>query len=82
MLLDWPYPKAEQLCVDAETETGGRLRCHFIDMRPVFEGHPEYFVAGDVHENAAGSAAMADVIVQVMKDNCIAQPESSGCCAP
>jgi len=82
VLLDWAYPKAQALCDEAEAETAGRLRCHFVDMRPVFEGHPEYFVAGDVHENAMGSAAMAKVIVQVMKDNCIAQPASSGCCAP
>jgi len=86
-LLDWSYPKVQALCDDAAANTGGRLRCHFLDLRPVFEGHPEYFAAGtlgegDIHENSEGSKAMAVAIVQLMKDRCIAQAASSGCCAP
>lgn len=86
-LLDWSYPKVQALCDDAEANTGGRLRCHFLDMRPVFAGHPEYFAGGtfgegDIHENSVGSKAMAEAIVKLMKDRCIAQPAISGCCAP
>lgn len=86
-LLDWSYPRVQALCDDAEADTGGRMRCHFLDMRPVFAGHPEYFAAGtlgegDIHENSEGSKAMAKVIVELMKDRCIAQPASSGCCEP
>ncbi|MGD8861924.1 MAG: hypothetical protein PVI30_18075 [Myxococcales bacterium] len=56
VLLDWSYPQVKELCDDTEMDTGGRMRCHFLDLRPLFEGHPEYFVVGDVHENAMGSA--------------------------
>jgi hypothetical protein len=86
-LLDWSYPKVQALCDDALANTGGRMRCHFLDLRPVFAGHPEYFAGGtfgegDIHENSEGSKAMAKVIVELMKDRCIAQPASSGCCQP
>ena len=82
VLLDWAYPQVKQLCDDAPMNTNGQVRCHFVDTRPIFKGHSDWFAAGDIHENSTGSKAIADAVVQVMKDNCIAQPESSGCCAP
>jgi lysophospholipase L1-like esterase len=51
-------------------------------MIPVFDGHPEYFAFADIHPNSTGSQAMAKAVVKVMKDACIAQPASSGCCTP
>ena len=33
-------------------------------------------------DSALGSAAIAKEVVKIMKDNCIAQKESSGCCEP
>jgi hypothetical protein len=81
-LLDYSLPMAKAFCDSTFEQTNGRVRCHFIDMIPVFEGHPDYFAPTDIHPSPAGSAAMAKVIWQTMKDNCIAQPESSGCCEP
>jgi hypothetical protein len=77
-ILDYALPKVKALCDDAVNATGGKLRCHFVDMIPVFQGHPEYFAAGDIHENSQGSAAMARAIVGRMKTDCVSQ--HSGCC--
>jgi hypothetical protein len=81
-LLEYSKPMAKDFCDNVASTTGGKLRCHFLDLVPVFDGHPEWFVAGDIHPNPQGSIAMAKAVVQVMKDNCIAQHASSGCCAP
>lgn len=79
---DYARPMVRDLCEGAASRSGGKVRCHFVDMVPVFEGHPEYFAKNDIHPNPTGSAAMAKAIWSVMKQNCIAQPESSGCCEP
>jgi hypothetical protein len=81
-ILDYALPKAKAMCDGAEAMTGGKLRCHFIDLVPVFAGKTGMFAMGDIHENPTGSAAMAKEVWRVMKDSCIAQPESSGCCEP
>ncbi len=81
-ILGYARPLARAACEDAFTRTGGELTCHFVDLQPVFEGHPEYFADADLHPNSTGSAAMAQAIWEAMVDNCIAQPESSGCCIP
>jgi hypothetical protein len=79
-MLDYAFPKVKALCDEAYSQTSGRLTCHFVDMNPVFQGHPEWFVFGDIHPNAQGSAAMAQAVWAKMKADCIAQPQSSGCC--
>jgi hypothetical protein len=81
-ILEYALPLAKEACDTAFTRTKGKLTCRFVDLIPVFEGHPEYFAEADLHENSEGSAAMAKAIWKVMVDNCIAQPESSGCCTP
>lgn len=82
VMLDYALPLVREACESAKDRSGGKLTCWFVDLIPVFEGHNEWFAAGDIHENSQGSRAMAEAIVQVMKDQCIAQPASSGCCAP
>jgi hypothetical protein len=82
VLLDYSLPMARELCETAEDRTGGKLRCHFIDLVPIFEGHSDWFADDGIHENELGSAAMAKEVVRVAKENCIAQPASSGCCEP
>lgn len=82
VLLDYALPRARALCEEAEMRTAGKLRCHFIDLVPVFEGHPDWFADDGIHENSTGSAEIAKQIVKVAKENCIAQPMSSGCCEP
>ena len=81
-LLDYALPKARALCEGAEQRTQSKLRCHFIDFVPIFEGHSDWYADDGIHENALGSAAMAKEVVRVAKANCIAQPQSSGCCEP
>jgi hypothetical protein len=81
-ILDYAFPLVKATCDGAHARTGGRLTCHFLDLIPVFDGHPDWFAATDIHPNPTGSAAMAKGVWQVMKDACIAQPASSGCCAP
>jgi len=81
-ILDYAFPLVKATCDGARARTGGRLTCHFLDLIPVFDGHPDWFAATDIHPNPTGSAAMAKGVWQMMKDACIAQPASSGCCAP
>jgi dienelactone hydrolase len=80
-ILDYALPKVKALCEQAYSITSGQLTCHFVDMIPVFQGHPEYFALGDIHPNAQGSAAMAQAVWARMQADCIAQPASSGCCS-
>jgi hypothetical protein len=79
-ILDYALPLARDLCNSAAQTTGGRLRCHFVDMIPVFQGHPEYFAPADIHPNGLGSAAMAKAIWAQMRSSCVAQKSASGCC--
>ena len=81
-ILEYAAPKVQEFCDSTFERTGGKATCYFVDLRPVFKGHPEYFAPTDIHPNTMGSAAMAKAVWQTMKDNCLAQPESSGCCEP
>lgn len=80
VMLDFAKPQVQKFCEGVEGKTGGKTRCTFVDMVPVFEGHDDWFFPGDIHEISEGSQAMAKKIWQVMKDKCIAQPSGSGCC--
>jgi hypothetical protein len=82
VLLDYTLPMAKELCEGAQQRTHGKLRCHFIDLVPVFDGHPDWFADDGIHENELGSAAMAKEVLKVAKAECIAQPASSDCCEP
>jgi hypothetical protein len=81
-ILDYALPMVKATCDGARARTGGRLTCHFLDLIPVFNGHPDWFAFTDIHPTPAGSAAMAKEIWAIMKNACIAQPASSGCCTP
>jgi hypothetical protein len=81
-ILDYALPMVKATCDGARTRTGGRLTCHFLDLIPVFDMHPDWFAFTDIHPNPTGSAAMAKAVWAIMKNACIAQPASSGCCAP
>jgi hypothetical protein len=81
-MLDYALPRVKDFCDTRIEASGGALRCTFIDMIPVFEGHnPEWF-NGDIHPNSDGSKAMAKEVWSVMKAKCIGQKEDSGCCDP
>lgn len=81
-ILDYAYPLVRGVCDGAEARTAGKLRCHFVDTIPIFEGHTDWFAAADIHENAMGSMAIAQAIWQTMQDNCIAQKSPNTCCDP
>jgi hypothetical protein len=82
-ILDYALPKVKAFCDGVNARTSGKLTCHFVDMVPVFAAHPlDWFAFTDIHPNTLGSAAMAKAVWDTMKTACIAQPASSGCCAP
>jgi hypothetical protein len=78
-ILDYALPMAKALCEGTEQQTGGKMRCTFVDMVPVFAGHPDYFNE-DIHPNDKGGKAMADKIWQVMTDKCLGQKGAKDCC--
>jgi hypothetical protein len=82
VMLDYALPLVRNACEDAVVRTNGALHCWFVDTVPIFEGHSTWFASGDIHENSMGSQAIARAVVDTMKAHCIAQPASSGCCAP
>jgi hypothetical protein len=86
-MLDYALPKIQAACDGAyqlslQLNPSKTIRCHFVDMVPVFAGHPDYFAPTDIHPNTSGSKAMAAAIWAKMKQDCVAQPASSGCCTP
>jgi len=81
-ILDYALPQVRATCDGARARTGGKLTCHFLDLIPVFDMHPDWFALADIHPNPTGSAGMAKAVWSIMKSACIAQPASSGCCMP
>jgi hypothetical protein len=46
------------------------LACHFLDLRPIFAGHPEY-VNADVVFLEPGAVAAAQAVWNLMQDRCV-----------
>jgi len=78
-LSDWAIPMYKQQCESASTEG---FRCHFVDSRALFEGKTGMFQSDGIHPSSKGADMLAELLYTTMKDNCIAQPASSGCCTP
>ena len=79
-------------CDGAEERTRGKVRCHFIDMIPLYMGHipgvgglmagaPADWFNEDIHPNAKGSQAFVDKVWEVMSAKCIGQKDKD-CCEP
>jgi len=79
-ILDYALPRVKAACDSAESVSGGRLRCHFLDLIPVFNGHPDWFVVGDIHPNTLGSMGMAQAVWQKMQSVCVGQTSANSCC--
>lgn len=47
--------------------------CHFLDLQPLWLGHPEYTAADGIQASEAGAKVIADSIWEIMQENCIAQ---------
>jgi hypothetical protein len=52
---------------------GSLVPCHFLDLAPVWEGHPEYIDVSGIQASESGGRAIADELWRIMEDNCIAQ---------
>jgi lysophospholipase L1-like esterase len=76
---DYTFPMLKSQAEAASTET---FHAQMIPMVKIFEGHPNYFYSDGLHANDTGEAKIAEEIWRVMKENCIGQAESSGCCMP
>lgn len=64
---DYAIPLAKEAC-----ESNADVRCHFVDTRDAFRGHPEYIEGDDIHPTEAGSKVIADLVWDVMVENCLA----------
>jgi hypothetical protein len=48
--------------------------CHFLDLQPLWEGHPEYTdSASGIQPSEEGAAVIGDELWRIMVENCIAQ---------
>jgi hypothetical protein len=47
--------------------------CHFLDLQPFWEGHPEYTDGSELQSSEEGAVVIADEIWRIMQENCIAQ---------
>jgi lysophospholipase L1-like esterase len=85
-VLDYSLPMAKATCEGMNDEN---YRCYFIDTREAFQGagnngvaKAQYIGIDGIHPTAAGHEVLVELIWKTMKDNCMAQPASSGCCTP
>ncbi len=65
--LDTLRPQMQALCEGLTSP-----ECYWLDLREVWNGHPEYTDDG-IHPTPAGDAATGEAIWEVMVDNCVAQ---------
>lgn len=85
-VLDYSLPMAKAVC---EGQTDEKYQCYFVDTRDAFQGAGNTGMAmanligpDGIHPNAEGDDILADLIWKTMKDHCMAQNASSGCCTP
>jgi hypothetical protein len=72
-------------CAGALTQSGGKLACHFVDLRAPFAAaggdmNPANFAADAIHPSGTGQTIIATEIVGVMTSQCLGQIPLSGCC--
>jgi hypothetical protein len=62
--------------------TTADYRVYLVDVAPLMKDHPDWYLDAVIHVDSRGAKLIGDAIYELMKDHCIAQPESSGCCQP
>jgi hypothetical protein len=67
-VLTYALPRVEQMCNSMTAP-----RCHFINTRPLFQGHPEYFGLDPIHPNTTGAAVIGNAVWSKMAADCVAQ---------
>jgi lysophospholipase L1-like esterase len=65
--MDFMRPMMQSICMQST------VPCYFIDLRPIWEGHPEYTGADNLHPSVTGARVLSRTIWNVMQQNCIAQ---------
>jgi lysophospholipase L1-like esterase len=65
--VDYAFPLVEAACDSAP------VPCYFVDLRPAFDGHPEYIGPDGIHPTTAGSDVIALLLWEKMQEACIAQ---------
>jgi hypothetical protein len=60
-------PGMQQACAEST------VPCHFLDLQPLWAGHPEYTAADGIQASEAGATVIANSIWSIMQQNCIAQ---------
>jgi lysophospholipase L1-like esterase len=54
-------PRLQSLCEQSA------VRCTFLDLRPIFRGHPEFIGPDHLHPTTAGADAMAQAIFDLLQ---------------
>jgi hypothetical protein len=65
--LDTLRPLVQNVCGKSH------VACHWLDLRPVFAGHAEYFGPDGIVFSDAGAQAAAASVFELMRTRCIAQ---------
>lgn len=60
-------PRLQQACAQST------IPCHFLDLQPLWLGHPEYTASDGIQSSVAGARVIADSIWAIMQANCVVQ---------
>jgi hypothetical protein len=60
-------PLLQQACA------GSAVPCHFLDLQPLWAGHPDYTASDGLLPSDSGGQAIAEAIWAIMQGSCIAQ---------
>ena len=60
-------PRLQQACAES------LVPCHFIDLQPYWQGHPEYTAVDGIQASEAGATVLGNLIWATMQEHCIAQ---------
>jgi hypothetical protein len=60
-------PLVQQACAQST------VPCHFLDLQPLWVGHPDYTAMDGIFPSDAGARVVADAIWAIMQQYCIAQ---------
>jgi lysophospholipase L1-like esterase len=65
--MDFMRPRLQSICEESS------VPCEFLDLRPIFVGHPEFTGPDNLHPSVAGSRATAQAVFTILQATPIAQ---------
>jgi hypothetical protein len=74
---DYTIPMLQDTCKSLSDD---KFQCRIVDTVPIFANHDDWYAGDGIHANDLGEQAIADAVWKQLKDDCAAQPASSGCC--